>query len=95
MTEITQPKWDNIDDEITFSGPTVFCDNCRKDVEFFVHRTRKYGLWHGVRYRYKGKKANCRECGSTVILPEIIAYNMRKLAAESQKTKYKESSDES
>ena len=48
---------------------------------------------HGVRYRYKGKKAHCGICGSTVYLPEIILYNYRRLILESQKDKYKENED--
>ena len=94
MTETTDLKlpilFDGIDDEIKFYCPKVFCENCRRDVEFIVHRTRRYGLYHGVRYRYKGKKANCKECGSTVYLPEILLYNMKKLAAEAQKQTRKE-----
>lgn len=88
----TNPK--KLDSEINFICPTVYCEHCKRDVEFLVHRTRRCGLYHGVRYRYKGKKANCRECGHTVILPEIMEYNFRKLIAESKKDKYKENEND-
>ena len=77
-------------DDTDYISPLAFCDHCGTDVPFLVHKTRKNGLMNGVRYYYRGKKANCRVCGSTIILPEIIAYNTRKLIAESRKEKYKE-----
>lgn len=94
MTETIQPKQNNIDNEITFVCPVAYCDYCHTDVEFIVHKTRRYGMYHGVRYRYRGKKANCMVCGKTIQLPEILEYNMRKLVAESRKPKYKENKDE-
>lgn len=69
---------------------TAYCDNCKREVEYLIHKTRRYGTWRGVRYRYKGKKANCRVCGSTITLPEVLEYNMRMLEAESKKEKHKE-----
>ena len=73
-----------------YYSPTAYCEKCKREVEYLIHRTRRYGLWHGIRYRYKGKKANCRECGATVILLDVLAYNMKRLAEESKKEKYKE-----
>lgn len=78
------------DDDTVYISPKAWCDTCRRNVEFVVHKTRKYGLWQGARYRYKGKKANCCECGATIILPEIIEYNLRAVAKEAAKPKYKE-----
>lgn len=80
-------------DETKYVCPTVECDKCGRDVPFFIHRTRLHGMVHGVRYRYKGKKAHCGICGNTVYLPEIILYNFRRLILESQKDKYKENED--
>ena len=95
MTETVSKMWDDLDNEIVFYSPMAYCETCRRDTTFLVHKTRRSGSIDGVKYKYKGKKANCRECGSTVILPEIIEYNMRKLEAESKKEKYKENTDES
>ncbi|MBQ4253701.1 MAG: hypothetical protein II712_02620, partial [Erysipelotrichaceae bacterium] len=78
------------DDDTEYEFPTAECDKCRCEVPFLVHKTRRYGSINGVRYRYKGKKANCSICGNTVYLPEIIQYNLRKLIEESKKEKYKE-----
>ena len=90
MEKKTDPEIVEPDKSDRYYSPTAYCDRCKREVEYLIHRTRRYGLWRGVRYRYKGKKANCRLCGSTVTLPEVIAYNMRKLAEESEKEKYKE-----
>ena len=93
MTETTPFTWDDIDNEIKFVSPMAFCESCRREVPFLVHKTRKSGLWEGVKYKYRGKKANCRVCGATIYLPEIIKYNFQKLIAESKKEKYKEKTD--
>lgn len=68
----------------------AFCTNCGLRVCMIVHRTRRYGSLNGVRYRYKGWKANCRVCGNTIYLPEIMLRNMKRLAAEAQKQARKE-----
>ena len=81
------------DDDTEYICPTAWCDRCRREMPFFVHKTRRYGTVMGVRYRYKGKKANCSMCGNTVILPEIIEYNFRKLIAESQKERCNKNSE--
>ena len=78
------------DEDTEYICPTEWCVKCQREVPFLVHKTRKSGYINGVRYLYKGKKANCRICGETIGLPEIVAYNLRKLLAESKKEKYKE-----
>ena len=87
MTETTEIN--KIDDEIEFVCPRVWCDNCRREVEFFVHKTRLKGMYHGVSYRYKGKKAHCKECHKKVILPEIMLYNFQKLVAYAKRQEQK------
>lgn len=75
------------DDDITYDSPTAWCDICRREVPFYVRRVRYTGMVKGVKYRFRGKKANCGICGNIVSMPELITYNMKKALLESLKEK--------
>ena len=80
-------------DDIEYGTPTAWCDVCHREVPFYVRRVRYTGVAKGVKYRFRGKKANCGICGNNVSMPELITYNMKKALLESLKEKDAENKD--
>ncbi|WP_296876247.1 hypothetical protein [Thomasclavelia sp.] len=57
----------------------VFCEECRKDVDYSIATERMEGIIKGKTYSYIGKVAKCVECGNEVYVAEINDYNLEKL----------------
>lgn len=66
----------------------VFCEECRKDVDFRVNGKQLTGNIKGEVYKYKGKVAHCAECGAKIYVAEINDFNLRALYDE-----YREKND--
>jgi hypothetical protein len=60
----------------------VFCENCRKDVEYVIKDLVLEGILGGERYEYIGKSAYCGECDGEIFVGEIEDNNLKALYAE-------------
>lgn len=58
---------------------TVFCDECRNDVNFTVENVSMTDKIRDKEYTYTGKKAFCSNCGAPIYVPEISDYNLQAL----------------
>lgn len=58
---------------------TVFCEECRNDVEYTVTEVPAIGKIKGVAYHYRRKEARCIRCNTPVYVPEINDANLRAL----------------
>ena len=58
---------------------TVFCEECRNDVEYIVEEKEMVGTIRGTQYHYVGKEAKCAECGAYVDVEEISEANLKAL----------------
>lgn len=66
----------------------VFCEECRKDVDFTVNEQQLTGKIKGEIYKYKGKVAHCAKCGTEIYVAEINDFNLKALYDE-----YREKND--
>lgn len=57
----------------------VFCEECRKDVEYTIKEIQMAGIIKGTEYHYTGKEARCISCNSRVYVPEINDSNLKAL----------------
>jgi len=57
----------------------TFCEECRKDVEYYIENTSMKGTLKGEEYGYTAKKAICAECGAEVYAAEIEDNNLKAL----------------
>lgn len=58
---------------------TVFCEECRNDVNYITSNIPMSGTIKGIRYQYIGKEAHCADCGALIHIPEINDYNLKAL----------------
>ncbi|MGN1405245.1 MAG: type II TA system antitoxin MqsA family protein [Erysipelotrichaceae bacterium] len=63
----------------------VFCENCRKEVEYITEEKKMTATIRSEEYHYKGKEAKCSECGCEVYVEEINDDNLKKLYDEYRK----------
>lgn len=63
----------------------TFCEECRNDVEYSTKSVPMTASIKGKQYSYTGTEAHCKECGSSVYVPEIIDANLRALYDEYRK----------
>lgn len=63
----------------------VFCEECRKDVDYIVDDQHMTGTIKGEVYNYIGKMARCKECNSEIYVDEINDYNLKALYDEYRK----------
>jgi len=63
----------------------VFCEKCRKEVNYTITEKNMAGKIKGTEYEYKGKEARCAECGSYVYIPQINDDNLESLYNEYRK----------
>lgn len=61
---------------------TVFCEECRNDVNYTVAAVSMTGTVKGTEYSFTGKEARCTDCGNLVYVPKINDYNLRVLYNE-------------
>jgi hypothetical protein len=61
------------------SEKKVFCENCRKDVNYIEAYTPMVGRLLGRTYHYIGREAHCADCGSKLFMPELIDSNLQEL----------------
>lgn len=57
----------------------VFCENCRKDVEYVEKEVAMEGTLKGEKYQYNGKSAYCGECDTDIYVAEIEDNNLKAL----------------
>ena len=57
----------------------VFCENCRKDVDYNIIEEQMIGTIKGETYTYTGKVAKCKECNSDIFVNSINDYNLKAL----------------
>ncbi len=57
----------------------VFCEECRKDVNYVVSRISMIGKIKEKEYVYTGMEAKCADCGSFVFVPELNDGNLKAL----------------
>ena len=57
----------------------VFCEECRKDVEYTITDVVMTGTIKGTTYDYPGREARCIDCGSLIYVPEINDHNLKAL----------------
>ena len=58
---------------------TVYCEECRNDVNYTVEEKEMVGKLLGKQYRYIGKEAKCNRCGAYLNVDEITEFNMNAL----------------
>lgn len=63
----------------------VFCEECRKDVNFAVEDKQMEGTIKGISYKYMGKIARCTDCQSEIYVAEVNDYNLKALYDEYRK----------
>lgn len=61
------------------SQNTVFCEECRSDVEYIVKALPMTGKIKNKEYRYMGREAHCKQCGALIYVSEISDANLRSL----------------
>lgn len=57
----------------------VFCEECRKDVDYKIKEKQMEGTLRGETYYYTGKAAYCAECGSEIYVAEVNDFNLKGL----------------
>ena len=57
----------------------IFCENCRKDVDYNIIEEQMIGTIKGETYTYTGKVAKCKECNSDIFVNSINDYNLKAL----------------
>ena len=57
----------------------VFCEECRKDVNFVADRVPMCGFIKDKAYHYIGKQARCADCGAELFVPEFSDHNLQAL----------------
>lgn len=57
----------------------TFCEECRKDVAYYVESVYINSTLKGEEYGYTGKKAVCAECGAEVYVAQIEDDNLKSL----------------
>ncbi len=57
----------------------VFCEECRKDVNYIISEKTMSGNLKGTPYQYTGKEARCMDCGALVYVPEVNDTNLKAL----------------
>ena len=57
----------------------VFCENCRKDVDYNIIEEQMIGTIKGETYTYTGKVAKCKKCNSDIFVNSINDYNLKAL----------------
>lgn len=65
----------------------VFCEECRRDVDFIVKDEPMVGTIKGEPYNYIGKIAYCIDCESEIYVDEVNDFNLRALYDEYRKKK--------
>lgn len=63
----------------------VFCEECRRDVDFIVNDKQMVGIIKGETYEYTGKVAYCIDCESEIYVDEVNDFNLRALYDEYRK----------
>ncbi len=63
----------------------VFCEDCRRDVDFKVKDIRMEGTIKGEKYNYNGKVAHCSDCNSEIYVDEVNDFNLKALYDEYRK----------
>lgn len=63
----------------------VFCEKCRRDVDVIVKEQNLTGIIKGTEYKYLGKVAYCKDCGSEIYLNEVNDSNLKALYDEFRK----------
>lgn len=63
----------------------VFCEECRRDVDFMVHKKQMTGTIKGEVYSYTGQIASCIDCASEMYVDEIQDLNLKALYDEYRK----------
>lgn len=63
----------------------VFCEECRKDVNFVVNEKQMIATIKGETYNYNGKIAHCLDCNSEIYVDEINDFNLKALYDEYRK----------
>ena len=63
----------------------VFCEECRRDVDFIVNDKQMVGIIKGKTYEYTGKVAYCIDCESEIYVDEVNDFNLRALYDEYRK----------
>lgn len=58
---------------------TVFCEECRNDVEYIESTVPMVGRIKEKEYHYTGREAHCANCGAEVFIPELSDINLRAL----------------
>ena len=58
----------------------IFCESCFKEVDCIVKdNIPMIGEIKNIKYKYLGKEAYCKECGSIVYNPTVLEYNIEAL----------------
>lgn len=63
----------------------VFCEECRKDVNFTVEDKQMEGTIKDISYKYMGKIARCTDCQSEIYVAKVNDYNLKALYDEYRK----------
>ncbi len=63
----------------------VFCEECRKDVDFIVYDKQMTGVIKGETYEYLGKVAYCADCELEIYVDEVNDFNLSALYSEYRK----------
>ena len=58
---------------------TIFCEQCRNDVNFCINEVQTEGIIKGEKYSYLGKQAHCVDCGEEIYVAEVNDYNLKAL----------------
>jgi len=62
--------------EVLYMNKTVFCAECRKDVNFVTKETEFKRTLKDNEYSFIGLEAYCAECGSPIYVSEIEDNNL-------------------
>lgn len=57
----------------------VFCEECRKDVDYTIREKQLSGTIKGETYSYMGREAYCAACGAEVYSAEVNDSNLKAL----------------
>ncbi|MBP5406079.1 DUF4065 domain-containing protein [bacterium] len=57
----------------------VFCEECRKDVDYVVNQVSMIGKIKEKEYAYMGMEVKCADCGSFIFVPEVNDMNLKAL----------------
>ncbi len=61
------------------NGKKIFCEDCRRDVEYEVTSIKRNEILKGEEYEYIGKEAICKECHSELFVAEVEDENLELL----------------